>query len=97
MDDSQNTGHKWVDYIIPEGKTISKVETLLSKSDGWLRGFKWIGDDGGVLVSVGKIDNSIARNHPDCVVTYLTLNHNQRIVGVNSYSVGMKKAVHNLF
>ena len=51
-------------------------------------GFKWIGDDGAVLVAVDYIDDPSYRNDPDYVVTTLTLNHNQRLVGVRSDSGG---------
>ena len=47
----------WSDYIAPQGKQIRTVETLLLKSVGALWGFKWIGDDGAVLVDVGFIDS----------------------------------------
>jgi hypothetical protein len=54
-------------------------------------GFKWIDDDGAVLVAVGDIDIPGARNNTkDYVVTTLTLSHNQRLVGVKSYSEGAK-------
>ncbi len=79
---------KWTDYIIPQGKQIRTVETLLNRFSGRLWGFKWIGDDGAVLVAVGSIDEPSKRNDPDCVVTTLTLNHNQRLVGVRSGSGG---------
>ncbi len=43
----------WKEHIIPQGKQIRTVEMLLRKEDGYLIGFKWIGDDGEVLVAVG--------------------------------------------
>ena len=55
-----------------------------------LRGFKWIGDDGAVLVATENIDDPKMRNHPNMVLQSLTLNHNQRLVGVKSYSDGEK-------
>ncbi len=85
---------KWKNHIIPQGKQIRTVETLLDKSNGILCGFKWISDDGAVLVKVGCIDWSILRNLPFFVVTSLTLNHNQRLVGMKSYSWGQKYAAH---
>ncbi len=88
---------KWVDKIIPQGAQIRKVETLLSKSDGGLWGFKWIGDDGTVLLAVGDIDDDNARNHPELVLQSLTLNHNQRLVGVKSRSGLRGWAQHCLF
>ncbi len=51
-----------------------------------LWGFKWIGDDGGVLFKVGDIDDPNDRDNPEYVVTLLTLNQNQRLVGVKSKS-----------
>jgi hypothetical protein len=70
---------------------------LLDKKYGCLCGFKWIGDDGAVLLAVGDIDDDDHRNDPDWVVTTLTLNHNQRLVGVKSYSYGEKWALHYSF
>ncbi len=88
---------KWTDHIVPQGKQIRTVETLLNKYYGALWGFKWIGDDGGVLVAVCDIDNPKKRNDPDWVFTSLTLNHNQRIVGVRSDAGGDKWAFHCSF
>ncbi len=48
---------RWTDHIVPQGKQIRTVETLLDKQNGHLLGFKWIGDDGAVLVAVGYIDH----------------------------------------
>ncbi len=62
--------------IVPQGKQIRRVETLLNKYEGRLISFKWIGDDEEVLLSVDLIDNSKYRSYPDNVVTSLTLNHN---------------------
>ena len=67
------------------------------KNKGLLYGFKWIGDDGTVLLAVDDIDTPSCRNHPDFVVTTLTLNHNQRLVGVRSDSAGMRDARHYSF
>ncbi len=61
---------------------------MLEKSDGFLWGFKWIGDDGAVLLAVGSIDDPFARIYSGNVLQSFTLNHNQRIVGVKSYSGG---------
>jgi hypothetical protein len=36
-----------------QGKQIRTVETLLGKEKAELMGFKWIGDDGEVLLAVG--------------------------------------------
>ncbi len=84
----------WEEHIIPQGKQIRTVETLLRRSDGMLWGFKWIGDDGGVLLTVGYIDDDYWRDDTEQhVVTTLTLNHNQTLVGVRSGSGGEKKAV----
>jgi hypothetical protein len=71
---------------------------MLWKWNGWLVGFKWIGDDGAVLVSAGYIDNPIYRNDTKYrVVTTLTLDDNQRLVGVKSGSGGEKRAWHYSF
>ncbi len=60
---------------------------MLQKSSGLLYGFKWIGDDGEVLLAAGLIDYPAYRESPSMIVlTTLTLNHNQRLVGVKSYS-----------
>ena len=88
---------EWTDQIIPQGKQIRTVETLLEKSDGLLMGFKWIGDDGAVLVAAGWIDVDDARNLPSFVLQSLTLNHNQRLVGVRSGSGGRTEALHFSF
>ena len=88
---------KCVDKIIPQSAHIRKVETLLSKSLGHLIGFKWIGDDGTVLVAVGGIDDPDNRNDPDYVLQSFTLNHNQRLVGVRSGSGGYIRAEHYSF
>ncbi len=84
----------WTDYIVRQGKQIRTVETLLYKGNGVLCGFKWIGDDGAVLVAVGKIDDPDHRNQPYNVVTTLTLNHNQRLVGIRSASNASNRAMH---
>ncbi len=94
LGDSACDPNKWKDYIIPEGKQIRKVETLIYKGSGFLYGFKWIGDDGGVLLKVGYIDNPDLRDDSDSVVTQLTLNQNQRLVGVKSASGGRKREFH---
>ena len=57
FDSSDCKFRTWTDYIIPQGKQIRKVETLLSKNEGYLYGFKWIGDDGAVLLAFGDIDD----------------------------------------
>ena len=80
---------------MPQGKQIRTVETLLRTTDGFLYGFKWIGDDGAVLVAVGYIDDPDWRNNTEYnVLQSFTLNHNQRLVGVNSWSCGRKRAYH---
>ncbi len=58
------------------------------KGEGILEGFKWVGDDGEVLVAAGPIDEPIWRKDPDNVFQSFTLNHNQRLVGVKSMSSG---------
>ena len=70
---------------------------MLGKDYGLLLGFKWIDDDGAVLVKVGEIDDPKFRNSPKFVVTTLTLNHNQRLLGIKSYSCGDKGARHLSF
>ncbi len=57
---------KWFDHIMPQGKQIRTVETMLCKGTGRLYGFKWVGDDGAVLVAVGDINEPDRRNnsHP---------------------------------
>ena len=98
FDDSHlKDGAEWVSHIIPQGAQIRKVETLLGKKYGGLWGFKWIGDDGTVLLAVGAIDNPDYRNHPKLVLQTLTLNHNQRLVGVRSGSGGKKMTEHDSF
>ncbi len=98
FEDSWYDDKEWTDYIIPQGKQIRTVETMLRKSDGYLWGFKWIGDDGAVLVAVGNfIDDPDRRNDSDFVLQSLTLNHNQRLVGVRSDSDGFKCARHYSF
>ncbi len=84
---------------MPQGKQIRTVKTLLYKDSGGLLGFKWIGDDGKVLVKVGDIAKPKFRLYSHSVVTTLTLNHNQRLVGVKSYSGGgaLKFANHSAF
>ncbi len=90
---------EWTDHIIPQGKQIRTVETLLDNGGGHLYGFKWIGDDGAVLLAVGRIDDTEYRekNESWCRVTKLTLNHNQRLVGVRSGSSGVKWTRHFSF
>jgi hypothetical protein len=66
-------------------------------SVGRVKSFVWLGDDGAVLVSVSLIDDDDEEDHPDWVVTTLTLDHNQRLVGVKSSSGGEKKADHCSF
>ncbi len=95
--DDSDCPSKWVDKIIPQGAQIRKVETLLGKENGYLSGFKWIGDDGTVLVAAGLIDRHDLRIDPRRVVTTLTLNHKQRLVGVKSSSDGGKWAWHYSF
>ena len=68
---------------------------MVDKISGLLWGFKWIGDDGIVLLAVGYIDIPDFRNHPDHVLQSFTLSHNQRLLGVKSYSWGIKEAWHN--
>ena len=93
----QDDDDEWTDYIVPQGKQIRTVETILTKDKGTLMGFKWIGDDGAVLVAVGGIDDRDYRRDPELVVTKLTLNHNQRLLGVKSYSRGWKLALNLSF
>lgn len=50
-------GGKWVDHFVPKDSQVRKVETLLHKNSGWLLGLKWIGEDEGVLLALGHIDN----------------------------------------
>jgi hypothetical protein len=88
---------KWTDHIMPQSKQIRTVETLLSKFNGSLYGFKWIGDDGAVLLASGFIDHSDMRNDPDYVLQSFTLNHNQRLLGVCSGSGGDKDSSHYSF
>ncbi len=76
FDSSYHSKPVWTDLIVPQGKQVRTVETLLCKSNGYLMGFKWVGDDGAVLLAVGDIDVPYQRNDPDYVVTSLTLNHN---------------------
>jgi hypothetical protein len=94
FDSSDIPKHLWKDHIVPQGKQIRTVETMLAKFNGHLEGFKWIGDDGAVLFASEFIDNPSRRNDPYLVVNSLTLNHNQRLVGVRSDSSGNKMAKH---
>ena len=55
LDRSKCKEREWIDYIIPQGKQISKIETLLDRINGQLLGFKWVGSDGAVLVVAGLI------------------------------------------
>ncbi len=87
--------YEWTDHIVPQGKQIRTVETFLSKYSGFVYGFKWIGDDGAVLVVAGDIDSPSMRKDPRFVLKSLTLNHNQRLVGVKSCSGGLKWARHS--
>ncbi len=97
FEDSDSTG-EWTDHIVPQGKQIRTVETLLDVNTGYLNGFKWIGDDGEVLLAVGNIDDTCYLEETGrFVVTTLTLNHNQRLVGVKSESAGYKYANHYSF
>ncbi len=82
---------------MPQGKQIRTVESLLEKRCGFLWGFKWIDDDGAVLLAVGLIDDPSYRNKTENVLTTLTLNHNQRLLGVKSYSTKSKYAKHLSF
>ncbi len=89
---------KWNEHIKPQGKQIRTVETMLRKSDGLLCGFKWIGDDGAVLLAFGDIDDPDKRNNTEkYVVSSLTLNYNQTLVGVRSGSCGRESAFHFSF
>jgi hypothetical protein len=98
FEDSQLGGSKWTEHIVPQGKQIRTVETMRDKGEGKLEGFKWVGDDGEVLVAVGPIDEPIWREDPEwMVVTTLTLNHNQRLLGIRSASTGFKEARHYSF
>ncbi len=84
----------FTDLTIEQGKRIRTIETLLYKKDGFLFGFRWFGDDGAVLLTVGRIDDYNMRNNPRYVVTSFTLNHNQRFVGIRSRSGGANRAWH---
>ncbi len=90
-------GPNWTDHFVPQSKQIRKVETLLTKFDGLLNGFKWFGDDGAVLVAVGLIEDDDFKDDEFRVVTSLTLNPNQRLVGVKSASNGLARAEHSKF
>jgi hypothetical protein len=70
---------------------------LLRKKDGALGGFKWVGDNGAVLVVTEYIDEPVYRNDPNWVVNTLTLKSNQRLVGIKSGSRGHKRAMHYSF
>ncbi len=95
FDDSDNSyTNDFTDFIALKGEKIHKVETLLSKKDGMLIGFKWIGGDGEVIIAVGRIDASNFRNDKTCLLNLLTLNHNQRLVGVKSHSGRCKFGYH---
>ncbi len=67
------------------------------KNTGCLIGFIWFSDDGTVILAVGAIVQPGYRYHPDYVFISLTLNHNQRLVGVKSSSDGDNKAEHRSF
>ncbi len=64
FEDSDLKNPKCRDYIVPQGKQIRTVKTMLDRRDGWLRGFKWIGDDGAVLFAFSNIDDDYYRNSP---------------------------------
>jgi hypothetical protein len=64
------------------------------KETGDLEGFKWFGDNNEVLVAAGSIDLDWLRNDPYRVLSKLTLNHNQRLVGVKSSSSEWENAQH---
>jgi hypothetical protein len=87
-----------VNYIVPQGKQIRTVETMIDKNLGMLLGFKWVGDDGEVLVAVGWIDDPYERKDTEKYeLQSFTLDHNQRLVGVRSASNRDKKAYHDCF
>ncbi len=97
FDSSSLTDPEWIEQIIPQGKQIRTVETLVTKTKNVLCGFKWLGDDGAVLVAVGEIDDPEERNNPKLELTTLTLNQNQRLVGMKSWAHGFKYAFHAAF
>ncbi len=98
FDDSEFKNSEFKDFIVPQGKQIRKVETMLSVSKGKLKGFKWIGDDEEVLLAFGEIDDPYLRNQKSFnLVTIMTLNRNQRIIGVKSCSSEHKIANHRSF
>ncbi len=70
---------------------------MLCKGTGRLYGFKWVGDDGAVLVAVGDIDEPNRRNDPWFVVTTMTLTHNQRLLGLKTASCFKKYTEHYSF
>ena len=83
---------------MPQDKQIRTVETLLVRCSGSMYGFKWIGDDGAVLVAVGNIDWPYSREASYIVLQSFTLKRNQRLLGVRSSSgVGNRYAHHYSF
>jgi hypothetical protein len=97
FDSSLYSDRKFTDHIVPQGKQIRTVFTILQKTDGLLRGFKWVCDDGTVLVAVGIMTNPNWEETSNDELTTLTLNPNQRLVGVKSYSGEFRLAIHLSF
>lgn len=74
----------WKDHRIPEGSTIAKVETLVSRGYAKLYGVRFYDPDGAVLLSVGAINRQKERNDPDFVIKELYITEREVIVGVRS-------------
>ncbi len=92
--DSQLNEDLYVEHKISNSH-IAQIEIIYSVAFSTLCGLKFFDIDGKVLISCGLIDNPYNRSHPGFRLKMLTLNKNERPIGIKSS--GRSKNLAQLF
>jgi hypothetical protein len=67
---------------------------MIRKDSSSMWGLKFFGPDGSVLLSVGFADNISVRNDPCIVINVITLDLDERLIGIKSCGDGWNMALH---
>ncbi len=64
---------------------------MIRKDNSGLWGLKLFGPDGSVLLSVGFADNTNVRNDSSIVISDITLDEDERLIGKKSSGAGWNR------
>ncbi len=84
-----------MDYIIPDGTEISRVQMMLEKNVGFLQSLRFLEKNGTSIMTCGRmIEDPKCLASPECLLEDFNILETRRIVGIKSVSDISKRAVH---